>query len=683
MVNIMKRRTFPEHNYRGIYFNGKTLRIALDPSKPITELKYPEFYDVKITDECHGKCSYCYMDSTCDTEPYKNVIEKIKDFFGNMSQNEKPFQVACLGKNEYIYTENGAVEIKDILVGDSVYDDRGNLVKVINKIKSKKDTYVIKGNKGFQVIATSDHQFLMENGLVKVDNLKIGDNFLVSDYKNYKYCTRQLDLSLFINKSSKIKNKRGGSSGGIIMKNEVAFMHTLSKIPRYLNLNEDIMWLYGLSVAEGSKRGISLHIDEIYYAKRALKIYEDITGLGECGSSIITYPEKNAQQVYFKESKTYRTIFFEAMKIGYGARDKSISFLFGLDKNLIRSALVGMFDGDGCYRKRFEKRTNKYNFSLSYKTTSKKLANELVYLLSSVFGIKSYIYHGESPERLLDTRLLKKSDYFMVDIYGKENILKLFPKKFQNDNDFKLSGTFKYSKRKTDNFIKIESIKPHTEDEVYDITLEDNSTHLFTISHGVISHNCGGGEPTESSDFLEILKTFHDLGITPNYTTNGMFMDLDIDYITAIIDSTKKYCGGVAVSCHPHLDEYWKMAANVFHENDIKLNFHIIISDKESSDRFRDIYDEWKDMVDYFVLLPYGSQGRAEAKEIDWEYLLTIAPENTNKIAFGANFHPYLTNDPGTFNVSLYEPESLSKFLDLKDMKLYPSSFSLDQEIII
>ena len=93
----MKTRVFPEHNYKGFYFNNNTVRIAIDPTKPITELIYPEFYDVKITDKCHGKCPYCYMDSKPDDSNYENVLGKISDFFGIMSENEKPFQVAIGG----------------------------------------------------------------------------------------------------------------------------------------------------------------------------------------------------------------------------------------------------------------------------------------------------------------------------------------------------------------------------------------------------------------------------------------------------------------------------------------------------------------------------------------------------------------------------------------------------------
>jgi hypothetical protein len=145
-----------------------------------------------------------------------------------------------------------------------------------------------------------------------------------------------------------------------------------------------------------------------------------------------------------------------------------------------------------------------------------------------------------------------------------------------------------------------------------------------------------------------------------------------------IIDATQKYCGGVAVSCHPHLEHFWHNSALTFHAHRIKLNFHIIISDKESIDYFVKIYDYWKNKVDYFVLLPYGSQGRAEKKEIDWEYLIKNLPEKQNQIAFGANFYPYLLKGGHNIKISLYEPEIMSKFLDLKDMKIYKSSFNLE-----
>lgn len=188
----------------------------------------------------------------------------------------------------------------------------------------------------------------------------------------------------------------------------------------------------------------------------------------------------------------------------------------------------------------------------------------------------------------------------------------------------------------------------------------------------------GGGEPTSHPDFSELVKVLkEEFDICPNYTTNGMFVDED--YSEDILSATTKYCGGVAVSCHPHLNDYWVRAAVLYSENKVRLNFHVIISDKESIDYFTKIYDEWSDKVDYFVLLPYGVQGRAESKEIDWEYLVEKLPINQSKIAFGANFYPYLLKGGHNIKISLYEPEIMSKFLDLKDMRVHKSSFNLSE----
>ena len=51
MVIKQKTRIFKEHNYKAIYRNYKTYRYYLNDKEPITELLYPEFYDVKITNK--------------------------------------------------------------------------------------------------------------------------------------------------------------------------------------------------------------------------------------------------------------------------------------------------------------------------------------------------------------------------------------------------------------------------------------------------------------------------------------------------------------------------------------------------------------------------------------------------------------------------------------------------------
>jgi len=185
----------------------------------------------------------------------------------------------------------------------------------------------------------------------------------------------------------------------------------------------------------------------------------------------------------------------------------------------------------------------------------------------------------------------------------------------------------------------------------------------------------GGGEPTSHPDFIAALQAFHALDICPNYTTNGMFVAEPKCH--DIIRATKELCGGVAVSTHSHLEKYWRVATEKLLASDIKTNFHIIISGKRSIDELMKLRAEYSDHIKYFVLLPYTAQGRAKKKLIEWDYLQSQTEHDMSGIAFGANFYPYLVSS--TLNISLYEPEILSKYLDLEGSgTLYKSSFSVD-----
>ena len=190
----------------------------------------------------------------------------------------------------------------------------------------------------------------------------------------------------------------------------------------------------------------------------------------------------------------------------------------------------------------------------------------------------------------------------------------------------------------------------------------------------------GGGEPTLHPQFHDIMKLTRELGISPNYTTNGM------NITDEIIETTKKYCEGIAVSCHPHLDYWWTSAAEKFIEEGVFTNFHNVISDKKSIDRFLEIYHSWKGKIKYFVVLPMMNMGRAKDQEFEPEYFFDKIEEMVNSgvdvsdIAFGANFFPYLKGKE-YLKLSLYEPEIMSKYLDLTNGYLYKSSFDTGEPI--
>ncbi len=135
------------------------------------------------------------------------------------------------------------------------------------------------------------------------------------------------------------------------------------------------------------------------------------------------------------------------------------------------------------------------------------------------------------------------------------------------------------------------------------------------------------------------------------------------------------------LSAHEHLDKYWRSAVDLLCSNKINTNIHIILSNKESIDRFFNILGEYKDRINYFVLLPYIAMGRASERIIESEYLfnrLKSIGKEISKVSYGSNFYGELQKNKWV-DVSIYSPEMFSKYLDMNNMKLYKSSFDLEE----
>jgi MoaA/NifB/PqqE/SkfB family radical SAM enzyme len=172
----------------------------------------------------------------------------------------------------------------------------------------------------------------------------------------------------------------------------------------------------------------------------------------------------------------------------------------------------------------------------------------------------------------------------------------------------------------------------------------------------------GAGESTLHPDWPEFIKKVKELGIMPNYTTNGMHLSDEI------LDITEKYCGGVALSYHPHIKGVFEKAMNKLSKIQTRLNLHIIIGDSKSFSDLKLIYETYKDSVEYFVILPYQSVGRAPKIDTTqtWAdlflWLETLPQRGLKQFAFGALFYEYLNvNKPG-FEICVYEPEMYSGY---------------------
>lgn len=205
----------------------------------------------------------------------------------------------------------------------------------------------------------------------------------------------------------------------------------------------------------------------------------------------------------------------------------------------------------------------------------------------------------------------------------------------------------------------------------------DDIFRPMTVNEKPFQIAFGGGEPTLHPDFCKLMELCYNLDIMPNYTTNGT------NITEEILDYTKKYCGGVALSCHSHLRKHWETAFELLHSRGINTNFHNIISDKESVDEFIELYKKYNGRIYYFVLLPYSVTGRAKEMDLAFDYLFDQLKElkktyDISNIAFGANFYEMLKKHRW-LDAILYEPHLMSGYIELTDNEpiLYKSSFDL------
>jgi hypothetical protein len=190
----------------------------------------------------------------------------------------------------------------------------------------------------------------------------------------------------------------------------------------------------------------------------------------------------------------------------------------------------------------------------------------------------------------------------------------------------------------------------------------------------------GAGESTLHPDWIEFVKCVRGLGIVPNYTTNGMHLTEEI------LLATEKYCGGVAVSYHPHIEEFFHQSIYSLSQINTVLNAHIVIGDEKSLNDLKMLFNRYKNNIKYFVLLPYKAVGRAINIETDstwkklFDWIFSLDKSEYEKFAYGANFYEYLKENKTKLPIDMYEPEMYSGYRIFDDsfMNLRYSSYNLN-----
>lgn len=393
------------------------------------------------------------------------IIQKCIDD-NNLETYIEPF---CLSKSTIVFTDMGIKTIEEINIGDKIIGDNGQYTTVVNKVKSndKIGKYVkVKGNADFK--ATNNHIFYVDGKETKTSELKEGDILDIGYSLNENI--DMIDMADYITVS---KSPRKGRSGKLIDMDKIKLYHNAPIINRFIPITKELMMCYGLIVAEGDKSNLTMHKSEINILKEFVHNYDNILGIKENNKKFSINENRHSCQLSVPYKTIYDKLFFQAMNIGYGARNKNISFLFSVSKGMCLEALRYMYIGDGSLTKK-----GKYR-SLNYKTSSKTLAYQLQALLAIKFSIKSTLSYGINKERIIDGRTLKSTDYYNISVTRDEDIEFLTQQKNDSINTHERTDKFKIT--------KITEI----EDEFYDITI-DNDSHKFIIAGGIVTHNCGG-----------------------------------------------------------------------------------------------------------------------------------------------------------------------------------------------
>jgi hypothetical protein len=182
----------------------------------------------------------------------------------------------------------------------------------------------------------------------------------------------------------------------------------------------------------------------------------------------------------------------------------------------------------------------------------------------------------------------------------------------------------------------------------------------------------GGGEPTYHPEFTGVLEALHKLCIVPNYTTHGLALS------QRILSATERWCGGVAVTAHPHLD--WQKGVRSLIGSGIETNIHVIVGRPGGSERARAIREMYPD-VKSVVLLPYQQTGFATDAVDAEDMLRSVHLMRDGGYALGALFDTTISDNQELFRdigISVFEHQVYSGYLMLdNEMVMRRSSYDL------
>lgn len=432
----------------------------------------------------------------------------------------------CLSSDSQILTSNGCKKIKDVNIGDLVMTNSGIFERVLDTTTRKIDSYIeVKTKYGYMVEATHEHPYYslvdkkekyrkiseLKKGdylaIVKQNKLAGGFNKNIIDLLQYLPNKKEWkfnDKFIFNKLGFSPKNKKWSianickkySTTKKIVENSIDYIigkkqkvsetaYTLAnnliadgfdkpmplKINRYVQLNEDVLWIFGWYLAEGSCEGgkrleFSMGIDELNDANRIAQIIKSNFGVKD----VVVRVFKNKCAV--RVSSVALALFFKQM-FGNGALNKRIPEILFIHPEELMPLVDGYIKGDG----HIDLTKDHISFS--------SISPSLAYQMQSIFvtnGIMLSVRKekkrgiGVYDKYICTIPLSHLRKY--IDLVGIKGILNRESKRNHNQDFIETDTHF---------FVPIISIKEiKKDDEFYDLCVENS--HSF-VANGLVCHN--------------------------------------------------------------------------------------------------------------------------------------------------------------------------------------------------
>jgi D-glycero-alpha-D-manno-heptose-7-phosphate kinase len=412
----------------------------------------------------------------------------------------------CFSPQTMIKTIESYKKICDIKTEDKVFDHTGNVQSVLKTEKRFYSGNMLKIKvKGLMddIIVTPEHPFFITYKHPQYKRIQGSQKIInIGDWKDAKNL-KNGDCILTpivddINEDQVFYNIRNIYNRP---ESKLSRYDIYQDIPDALLINEDLAKIVGLYVSQGSNSDGQLSITmNVKKRKDAEELSEIFKKMFNRNATISA--NKGTNGINLVVSSVILANFFPII-CGKYAQNKHIpdEFLY-LNHSIQSSLLRYLWKGDGCLSKSYDKRTDGYSLSCTYKTISFILAKQVQHICHRL-GFITSLYRDASAHNKNEKHFMA----YVIAIHGDDAIY---------FNKFMETGELPIVKRKNKNslslrkdIVKIENTRYikraiykieniDYQGDVYNLIIENNHSY---IAEDIAVHNCGAG----SGGFLMML----------------------------------------------------------------------------------------------------------------------------------------------------------------------------------